>query len=40
MPRLFYRTTALCTNLIAVGLLAACASTTRRPPYRRKPALP
>ncbi|MBY0409730.1 MAG: OmpA family protein [Burkholderiaceae bacterium] len=26
MPTFFYRTTALCTSLIAVGLLAACAS--------------
>lgn len=26
MPTLFYRTTALCTSLIAVGLLAACAA--------------
>ena len=31
MPRFFHRTTALCTSLIAVGLLAACASTTPSP---------
>lgn len=31
MHRFFHRTTALCTSLIAVGLLAACASTTPSP---------
>ncbi len=31
MHRLFHRTTALCTSLIAVGLLAACASTAPLP---------
>ena len=31
MPRFFHRTTALCTSLIAVGLMAACASTTPSP---------
>ena len=31
MPSFFHRTTALCTSLIAVGLLAACASTTPSP---------
>ena len=31
MRHLFHRTTALCTSLIAVGLLAACASTAPLP---------
>ena len=31
MHHLFHRTTALCTSLIAVGLLAACASTAPLP---------
>lgn len=31
MHAFFHRTTALCTSLIAVGLLAACASTTPSP---------
>ena len=31
MHPFFHRTTALCTSLIAVGLLAACASTTPSP---------
>ncbi len=31
MPNFLHRTTALCTSLIAVGLLAACASTTPPP---------
>jgi outer membrane protein OmpA-like peptidoglycan-associated protein len=31
MHPLFHRTTALCSSLIAVGLLAACASTTPSP---------
>lgn len=39
MRQLIHRTTALCSSLIAVGLLAACASTAPCPPWN-KPALP